>query len=135
MFNGKKFSLKGNLAVTFLICLAISALIIILLSLIFALIANASGDPTGNLGLFSLTALIIGAAASGFVSAKIKKEGAVVFSALVALALSLIMLIICVIMSGKISLAAFMNYLCYIGVATLSAFVGSREKKHKRHRR
>lgn len=131
----KRLSLKGNPTVTFVICLAISALIIIFLSVIFAFIANASGDPTGNLGLFSLTTLIVGAAASGFISAKIKKEGALIFSTLVALALTLIMLLVCVIMGGGVSLSAFMNYLCYVGVAALSAFIGSREGRHKRHKR
>jgi preprotein translocase subunit YajC len=61
MFKGKRFSFKGNVAVEFLICLAISALIIILLSFIFAIIANALADPTANLGIFSFSSLIIGA--------------------------------------------------------------------------
>lgn len=134
MHKGKRLSLKGNIAMTFLICLAMSALVIILLSLIFALIANMSKDPTGNLGIFSLVSLLLGATISGFASAKIKKESAVGFSALVALALTLVMLLICVIAnSGKIPVSAFMNYACYNGVATLSAFIGSRERRHKRH--
>ena len=135
MFKGKRFSLKGNIAITFLICFALSALAIILLSLIFALIANASSDPTGNLGIFSLASLLIGGVVGGFASAKIKKESAVLFSALVALAVTLVMLIVCVIMSGRVGVAAFMNYACYIGVATLAALFGAREKRHKRHKR
>ena len=75
MFKGKRFSLKGNIGLTFLSCLAVSALIIIFLSLIFAIVANKLEDPTGNLGIFSFAVLIRGAAAGGFISAKMKKEG------------------------------------------------------------
>ena len=135
MYRGKHFLVKDNWAVVFLICLAISAMAIILFSLIFALIANMSKDPTGNLGIFSLLTMILGAAASGFATAKIKKENAIGFSALVSLALVLIMLLICVIMNGKVSGSAFMNYFCYMGVATLFSLLGAREKSHKRHRR
>ena len=135
MFKGKRFSLRGNWAVMFLICLAISALAILLISLCFALVANMSQDPTGNLGIFSLISLILGGAVGGFSSAKIKKESAVLFSTLVALAISIVMLIICIILNGKVSGAALMNYACYMGVATLSSLFGAREKRHKHHKR
>jgi lysylphosphatidylglycerol synthetase-like protein (DUF2156 family) len=135
MFKGKRFSIKGNWVIEFLICLGISSLAIIGLSFAFALVANGLEDSTGNLGIFSLVSLLLGAAAGGFVSAKIKKEGALVFSALVAVAVVIIMLLICVISCGKISGGAFMNYGCYMGVAVFSAFLGSRERKHRHHKR
>ena len=135
MFKGKRFSIKGNLAIEFLICLGISALAIVGLSFVFALVANGLEDSTGNLGIFSLISLLLGGAIGGFISAKIKKDGALIFSALVALATVLIMLVICVIMSGKIGGGAFMNYACYMGVAVFSAFLGSREKRHKHRKR
>ncbi len=135
MFKGKRFSLSGNWAVMFLICFAISALSILLISLCFALVANTSSDPTGNLGIFSLISLILGGAIGGFSSAKIKKESAVLFSVLVALAITLVMLIICIILSGKVSGAALMNYACYVGVSTLSSIIGAREKKRGHHKR
>ena len=135
MFKGKRFSIKGNWVIEFLIAFAISALAIIGLSFAFALVANGLEDSTGNLGIFSLVSLLLGAAVGGFVSAKIKKEGALLFSALVAVAVVIIMLIICVISCGKIGGGTFMNYGCYLGVAIFSAFLGSREKKPRRHRR
>ena len=135
MYKGKRFLVKDNWAVVFLICLAMSAMVIILLSLMFALVSNMSNDPTGNLGIFSLLTVLLAAAASGFATAKIKKENAIGFSALVSLATVLIMLLSCVIMNGKVSGSAFMNYICYIGVATLFSLLGAREKSHKRHRR
>ena len=135
MFKGKGISTRRNIWVTFLICLGISAAAIVLLSLLFAMIAFMLKDPTVNLGFFSLAALLLGGATGGFTSAKIKKEGTLMFSALVALTTTLIMLIICVIMTGKASGGALMNYTCYIGVATLFSLLGAREKKRKHHRR
>ena len=134
MYKLKRFS-SNNTAITFLICLGISLFSVVLLSCIFALIANTSTDPTGNLGIFSLCTLLVSGAIGGFICAKIKKEKAMTFVALTALAVVLIMLIICIIISGKISGGAFMNYACYMGIASFSGFLGSREKKHKRHRR
>ena len=134
MFKGKRFSIKGNWVIEFLICLGISALAIIGLSFAFALVANGLEDSTGNLGLFSLAALLLGAAIGGFASAKIKKEGALVFSALVAVAIVLIMLIICLIAGGNLG-GALMNYGCYMGVAVFSAFIGARERKRRHHKR
>ena len=135
MFKGKRFSLKGNFLMMFGISFGISVTALMLLSLIFAFIANASKDSTGNLELFSLVSLLIGGAVGGFGSAKINKEAAVIFSALVALSVSLIMLITCLIMNGKIGGGAMMNYACYIGTSTFAGFVASGERKHKRHRR
>lgn len=136
MIKGKRLFKEGNTAISFLICFAFSALVIILLSLIFALVANMSEDPTGRLGIFSLAAMIISAAAGGVFSARFCKESQLGFATLVALAIVLVMLLFCVILNaGKISGAAFMNYACYIGVAALSAFFGRRKEGHRRHRR
>ncbi len=132
MYKWKRFSSNSNTAITFLICLGISLSAVILLSCLFALVANTSKNPTGNLGVFSLCALLISGAVGGFISAKIKKEKAMTFSALIALAVVAIMLIICIIIKGKLSGSAFMNYACYMGIASFSGFLGSREKKRRR---
>ena len=135
MYKGKGISLKDNFVLILLICLAISVLSILTLSFIFAMIASMSKDPTGNLGIFSLATLLISGAISGFASAKIKKEGAIGFSALVTLVSCLIMLVLCLIIIGKVSGGAIMNYVCYMLMSVFFAFLGSREKKHKRHKR
>ena len=135
MYKGKRFSFKGNSAIAFLICLGVSLAAVILLSAIFAFVANISRDPTGNLGIYSLAALLLGGAVGGFASAKINKERALLSSALVALAVTAIMLIVCVIIGGKVGGGAFMNYACYVGVSAFSGFLGTREKKHRRRAR
>ena len=135
MLKGKRLSLKDNTALTFLACLGFSLLALVLFSVVFAIIANLSNDPTSMLGLFSLGALILGGAVGGFFSARMKKEGTLLFSLLVALAIVMLMLIICVVICGKISGSAFMNYGCYIGISALTSLLGSRERKHKHRRR
>lgn len=134
MHKGKGI-LNGGVAEKFLICFAISALVIIILSLISALILGALNDPTKSLGLFSFGAMLLSAAASGICCARINGEGGIGFASLVALAVVLIMLLINVILSaGRVSGAAFMNYGCYFGTFLLSAFAGKKRNGHRRHR-
>ncbi len=132
----RKGTLTGGVAETFLLCFAISVLLIILLSLASALIVGALDDPTKYLGVFSLGAMLLSAIAGGVCCARIKGEGGVRFAALVALAIVLVMLLINVIISaGKVSGGAFMNYGCYLGTFALSAFIGKKKEGHRKHRR
>lgn len=134
MFKGKRIN-DGGIMKSFIISFSISFLIILLLSLLSALIAGSLDDPSRAVGLFSLGSLLVSAAASGVISSRIKGEGGLKFAILVALAVVLIMLLINVIVcSGKVSGGSFMNYGCYMGVATLSAFLGRKRERHKRHR-
>lgn len=131
----RKRNMGGGIMTTFLISFAISVLLILLLSLLSALIVGSLEDPTKLLGLFSLGSLLISAAISGVISTRMKGEGGLGFAALVALSVVLIMLLINVIIcSGKVSGASFMNYGCYMGVAVLSAFLGKKRDRHRKHR-
>ena len=132
---GFKRSGGGEVARTFLICFAISVLLILLFSLISAVIVGSLDDPTKSVGLFSLATMLLSAAVSGVVSSRIKGEGGLKFATLVALAVVLIMLLVNVIISnGKVSGGAFMNYGCYLGVAALSAFLGRKRSGHRRNK-
>ena len=134
MLNGKRTG-GGGIMKTFLLCFAISVLLILLLTLISALIAGGLEDPGKAIGLFSLGSMLISAAASGVFSSRIKGEGGLKFATLVALAVVLTMLLINVIIcGGKVSGGSFMNYGCYMGVASLSAFLGRKRVGHSRHR-
>ena len=130
-----KATIKDGLAKCFIICFAISGLLIILFSLFSAFIVGALDDPTKSIGLFSLAAMILSAIVSGIICARIRAEGEIRFSCLVGLAVVLAMLLINVIISkGKVSLGAFMNYGCYLGAFTLSALLGRRRVNHRHHR-
>lgn len=134
MQKGRRASENNNLRL-FLICFALSGGVILLLSVIGALVASGLDDPTGSLGLISLAVMLISAVISGVFSARIKGEGALGFSALVAMAVVLVMLLINLILcAGEVSLSAFMNYACFFGVAVMSAFVGRKRERHIRHR-
>lgn len=130
-----KLSIKDGLAKCFAICFAISGLLIVLFSLLSALIVGRLDDPTKSIGLFSLGAMMLSAIVSGIICARLRGEGEVRFSCLVGLAIVLTMLLINVIVSkGRVSLGAFMNYGCYMGAFTLSAFLGKRKGSHRHHR-
>ncbi len=125
----------GNIPRSFIISLGISAATIILLSLIGTVIAGSLDDPTRHLGLISLGVMLLSAALGGIISSGIRGEGSTGFSALVALTVVLIMLLINVLIcKGRVSLAAFMNYACYFGVAVMSAFLNRKRSGRRKHR-
>ena len=133
MFKTKRT--QNNTARDFVICFCLSSGVILVLSLICALIASSLSDPTANLGLFSLGAMILSAIVSGIFSVKYRKDCSIGYAALVALMVVLIMLLINVIISGgKISLGAFMNYGCYIGTYLLGALIAKHTGGRRKHR-
>ena len=134
MLKGKKY-IKNDGAVKFLICLAFSAAMIILSSFIMALVASASSDPTGMVGIYSLVAMVVSAVFGGIFSGRMRGEGGVVYALLVSLAVVLIMLLVALIVcGGKIGGGAFMNYGCYLGASALAAIPGKKRKVHRAHR-
>ena len=134
MSKGKRTD-GGGILQKFLICLAISILVILLLSMLSAIILGTLDDPTSLVGLFSLGCMLISAALSGVVCSRLKGDGGLSFATLVALAMVLVMLLINVILcGGRVSGGAFMNYGCYMGVSALSAFLARKRVSHKRHK-
>ena len=135
MFGKRRVAGDDGIARIFLICFAVSVLLILLCAAISAMIINSLNDPTKNLGVFSLCSMLVSAAISGVFCSRAVKENEIRFSCIVALLVVLIMLLINVIVcSGKVSGGAFMNYGCYLGVAGLAAFFGKRKSTHKKHR-
>ena len=130
-----KGSFFDGIAGGFILCFAISILLIVLFSLFSALILDGLKDPTKNIGVFSLSAMVLSAILSGVLCSRIKGESGLRFASLVGLAVVLLMLLINVIISsGKVSLAAFMNYGCYLGAYILSAYLGRKRDGRHRHK-
>ena len=130
----KKESGKGRF---FLISLAISLGVLILTSLVMSLVAYASPDPTGNIGLYSLISLLLSAAVSGFIISGRYGERRIAMTALISLATVLILIIFGMVASGgRLGLGALMNYLSYFGVAVLISLFskGRQGKRHKKHK-
>ena len=130
-----KGSFLDGVAGGFILCFAISILLIVLFSLFSALILGGLNDPTKNIGIFSLGSMVLSAMLSGVLCSRIKGESGLRFASLVGLAVVLLMLLINVIISnGKVSLAAFMNYGCYLATYILSAYLGRKRNGHHKHR-
>ena len=130
-----KGSFFDGIAGKFILCFAISILLIVLFSLFSALILDGLKDPTKNIGVFSLSAMVLSAILSGVLCSRIKGESGLRFASLVGLAVVLLMLLINVIISsGKVSLSAFMNYGCYLGAYILSAYLGRKRDGRHRHK-
>ena len=128
---------KGNkkpsgLALLFIGAL-ISATMFALLSFIFALLAYRTNDPTSLTDVFSLISLLLTGAVMGFAVSKIKGDGGMLISVLCALLFCVCLLMVGVIMSGgSLPPRVPLNYVCYLGVASLFAWLGGRKKKRGR---
>lgn len=131
----KRFKKIDSRLVSCFICFGASALAILLFSFVMALVASLTEDPGSLTDIFSLVALVLSGVFCGVFTAKFNKQGGFFLTALVALVIALIMLVVCIILGGKVSGSALMNYGCYIGIALFSAFLGSREKKRRKHRK
>lgn len=120
---------------TFLICLLISFGVMLIVAVIGGAIAYLTDDPTAYIPPIALAAILLSAVINGACSSRIKGDGGVGFSVLVALALMLLLLLINVIINGgKVGGGAFMNYGCYLATAALAAYLG-RVRQRKRRRR
>ena len=128
-----KGSKNGRVRI-FLIALAVSAGALLVTSLTAAAIAYASPDPTGVVGIYSLVALIVSAAISGALTARLASEGRVRLAALTSLTVVMVMLLTAVIVGGGTpKLSSLMNYLCYLGVSVAAAYLARpRKRRHKR---
>ncbi len=112
-----------------------SAVLIIALSLLSAIVLSSMKNPTANIKIFSLIILLVCAVVSGFLTSRYNQS--ILSSIIASLIFTAIMLIISLICAkGAVGGGVFMNYLCYMGTAAVSAFVGGRKKENKhRHRR
>lgn len=115
-----------------LLSLLISLLILAAVSITVSAISYSTKDPMSLVKPLSVTAIILSAALSSFISARKFGSGAAAISSLV---FTLIMLTVGIISSsGMVSLGAFINYLCYVGTALLFIYLASRKPKRRRHR-
>ncbi|MBQ8880322.1 MAG: hypothetical protein IJY69_05755 [Clostridia bacterium] len=126
---------KGALS-GFLPCLIISVGILVASVMVAAFIVTLGSYRVSELGLFSLSALILSAALSGGISARISgDEDRLRISVLCPFTVILIMLLISVILGASPSLSMLMNYLCYMGIYLLAAMLFKpRRKRGKRTR-
>ena len=105
-------------------------------TLILSGIFMALDTPTDSIEIKSLASLLISGAISAFVSAKFKGEGGTLCAIFISLITVFIMLIISLIASrGGVDGAIFMNYLCYLLISALFAYLGKKRERTRRHKK
>ena len=133
--NRRTKKIKASGFVSLLVGVGCALFAFILLAAIFTVIAYLSDDPTKNVYLFSILALILSGAAIGFIITK-RSEGKLT-AICSAVIFSLIMLVILVIVKkGAPSIGNVISIALYIATSALFAKIaGQGEKRHRSFRR
>ena len=114
----------------------ISFISMLAVSLIASIILYMQSDPTALIDVASLVVLLVSAAVSGYVISKRTGERKMLTTALSSIALCFLLFIIGMIMTGGgVTNRVYLNYLCYVGVAMLFAWLGGRAPTKRRRRR
>ena len=105
---------------------------VIAMALLLATAAYFTLDPTATTGAFSLLALIIAGAVSGFVTSRVNGEGGALIGAVSAVIAALVMLAVGLIWrGGLLPLGAVLNVIAFTVISSASALLGKKRKKHK----
>ena len=106
------------------------------ISLVAGVIVYMQDDPLAILDITSLVVLLTSAAISGYIISKKTQERRILTVVLSSLILCLLLFALGMLLSGGgVTSRVYFNYLCYMGVAILFAWLGSREPARKRRRR
>ena len=129
-------SLKANPSPAWarlLLTLAINLIALVAITLLSAVIAYCTEDPLALVKPLSLAAVILSAAASGFLASRLFGMGESVLGALI---ITLILFTVGLIAKrGAVEAGAVINYLSYIGTSVLFAYFATKRGRVKRRRR
>ncbi len=113
----------------------LSTVIFFAVMLIMSVLIDRAEDPSRLIGALGMVGMLISAALSGFITARMNKDGGAVVCAAAALIFSLMMLLVGIIISsGAPSIRCPLNCLCYLGVSLLGGLLASRIGKGRRRR-
>ena len=114
---------------------AFAIAVLVAVSFILSVISSMTKNPTALIGAFSLIALILSGAISGFVTSKVNGDGGMlvailssVISAFTILAIGLIW------KGGAIKLSVPLNLLVFIAVSVIASLLGKKQPKRKKQR-
>ena len=108
---------------------------LLLFSAIFSGIAMLTDDAAAKIPLFAILTLILSAAVGGAVSTRTVSDGRLSLALLSALLASLIfMLIGTIIGKGHLPLSVFLNFIIFIGVFGLSAYLFKKRERGRRRK-
>lgn len=133
----KKYS-KNELSLPITLLIGVGSMLVgvALSAFIFAVISSLTADPGALTGILSLTSLLAAGAITSFILSKTIRGGgqliAIISSAIAGL---LMMVTGLIIKGGAVSLGVFVNYLAFIGISALFAFIagktGGRRKRYR----
>ena len=133
VFFMKKIKILSGTLPLFIFSIIISWGVILLTGFLSSLAVYYTANPLSFMWVGALLSTLVSAIISGILVTKFFSGGKIMFSALVAICVSLTMLILSLILSGgKIVLSGIMNYISFFGVFLLSSYLA--KGKRKRHR-
>ncbi len=130
----KKFA--GSYPKVLLLGTVIIIITYLALTAIIGIICYNSADPTKNIELYSMLALVASGGIGTFIGAKLLRDSGFIpalFPAVITLALYIILSMI--LSGGTLSLSHGMNILCFCLLSALAAFLGTARSDKKRHHR
>ena len=108
---------------------------LLLFSAIFSGIAMMTDDAAAKIPLFAILTLILSAAVGGAVSTRTVSDGRLSLALLSALLSSLIfMLIGTIVGKGHLPFSVFLNFIIFIGVFGLSAYLFKKRERGRRRK-
>lgn len=114
--------------------IVLQAVLLVILCAVGALIAIGGGDPVPKAGAYSLAAFLITGALSALIISATRREGGFISAFLSSLAFVIILFTVGIISGGgKLAGAVFVNYLCYLPLSALFAYLGGL-RRGRRHR-
>ena len=106
---------------------------VFVMAFILALISSMTKDPTSLTGAFSLLALLLAGAVSGFVISRVNGEGGKLIGILSSVIATVVMMIVGLIWKGGfLPLGALLNLLAFLAVCILSSLLGQKRPRKRR---
>jgi len=126
---------RKELGLTALLLIGAAASVgaVFVMAFILAFISSMTKDPTSMTGAFSLLALILAGAVSGFVISRVNGDGGALVGILSSVIATGVMIIAGLIWkSGFLPLGALLNLLAFLAVGILSSLLGKKRSRKRR---
>ena len=115
--------------------LIISFICMLAISLVASIILYMQQDPTALIDIAALIVLLATAAISGYIISRRTVGAKMLTVALSSISVCLVLFIIGMILTGGgVTNRVYLNYLCYVGVAMLFAWLGGRAPVKRKRR-
>ena len=106
---------------------------VFVMAFILALISSMTKDPTSLTGAFSLLALLLAGAVSGFVISRVNSEGGKLVGILSSVIATSVMMIVGLIWKGGLlPLGALLNLFAFLAVGVLASILGKKRARKRR---